>query len=259
MDIMFSRIFTLLQHEGGLAEGCLSVGLTALRNAKVTDKRKFYSGFFNTTIAFERLMKLIVVIDYMLSNDFKSPTEKQLKAYGHDLVTLYQASVNVANKINIPNIQMPTQGSVEGNILNLLSEFAKSSRYYNLNSLSQHSSINIDPLVKWEEIINSVIEEDVPDRQLKKRLELAKQIYNQIKDITSSIQHGMSGEPLTPLQALSLPERQLFAAPYLMVRVFNILLPLINTVSKLGDVGFYKRASDGTGPHIPLFMETLVY
>jgi hypothetical protein len=44
-----------------------------------------------------------------------------------------------------------------------------------------------------------------------------------------------------------------------MVRLFNILSPLIRIASELGRKGFYTRAPDGTGPHIPSFNETLVY
>lgn len=259
MNITFSPTFTLLQHEADLMEGCLSIGLTAFRNATVADKRKFYSGFFNTSIAFERLMKLIVVVDYMLSNNFNPPTKKQLKAYGHDLSSLYQSSVKAANRAGIANITMPLQGSIEEKILNLLSGFAKFSRYYNLDSLNSKSEKDVDPLIGWEDIINGVIEEDVPDKKLKKIANTAEQIHNDIKDITVTIQHGMRGESLTLLQALSLPEKQLLAAPYLMVRVFKILSPLIHIASELGHIGFYTRSQDGSGPHIPLFKETLVY
>ena len=97
----FSRTFMLLQHEADLAEGSLSVGLTALRNATVADKRQFYSGFFNTTIAIERLMKLIVVVDHMLSNSFVPPTKRELKSYGHNLMTLYQSAVDTAPRYEI--------------------------------------------------------------------------------------------------------------------------------------------------------------
>ena len=69
----------------------------------------------------------------------------------------------------------------------------------------------------------------------------------------------MSGELLTLLQTLSLPEKQLLVAPYLMVRVFNVLSPLIHILSELGHIGFYTRAPDDSGPHVPLFNESLVY
>jgi len=259
MSITFSPIFTLLRHEADLMEGCLSIGLTAFRNATVSDKRKFYSGFFNTSIAFERLMKLIVVVDHMLSNDFSRPTKSQFKDYGHDLISLYQSSVDAANRAEIKNISMPLQNCIEEKILNHLSKFANSSRYYNLDSLNSTSQNDVDPLIEWEKIINRVIAEDIPQKKLKKVTDSAEQTHNKIEDITLTIQHGMNGESLTLLQALSLPEKQLLAAPYLMVRVFNILSPLIHIASELSQIGFYTRSPDGTGPHIPSFGETLVY
>ena len=59
--MIFSPTFILLQQEAYLARGTLSAGLTAMRNATFPDKEAFYSGFFNTSIALERIMKLIVV------------------------------------------------------------------------------------------------------------------------------------------------------------------------------------------------------
>ena len=38
----------------------------------------------------ERILKLAVVTHYMLTNDYKTPTIKQLKhQFGHDIQTLY--------------------------------------------------------------------------------------------------------------------------------------------------------------------------
>jgi len=248
-----------MQHEADLAEGCLSVGLTALRNATVSDKRDFYSGFFNTTIGFERLMKLIVVVDHMLDNDFKAPSKAELKNYGHDLVSLYQSSVDAAAKAGVQDVAMPQSGTIEHNILTHFSKFAKFSRYYNLDSLGSNAANPADPLVQWEEIINSVISTDVPAKTLQKILTTSGVVHDAMKDSTLNIQQGMKGESLSLLETLSLPMRQSCAAPYLMVRVFNLLIPIIETVSDLGDKGFYTRAGDGSGPHVPLFRETLVY
>lgn len=249
----------LLQHEADLAEGCLAVGLTALRNATVADKRGFYSGFFNTTIAFERLMKMIVVVDHMLSNDFTAPTKKELKEYGHNLETLYQSSATAVLKYDIENFDLPTNGSIEYKILEMFSEFAMYARYYNLDSLGAGATANTDPLSAWERIVNDVVENDVPQKQLKSRLEKIGHLVELIEDHTFSINSGMGGESLTLLEAFSLPEKQSIAAPHLMVRVFSLLSPVINAVAELGKIGFYTRAPDGTGPHIPLFHETLVY
>ena len=249
----------LLQHEADLAEGSLSVGLTSLRNATVSDKRQFYTGFFNTTIAFERLMKLIVVVDHMLSNEFVPPTKQELKSYGHDLVTLYESAVDVALRNDIPNIEIPEQGSLEFSILQMFSDFAKYARYYNLDALRTNSTADTDPLSDWEAIIDEVVEHDVPAKKLMKLLEEIGYLVELIEEHTFLINSGMGGEPLTLLQAFSLPQKQSIAAPYLMVRVFNLLAPIIEVVSDLGQKGFYTRAPDNSGPHVPLFHETLVY
>ena len=100
----FSPTFVLLSQEAYLTQGSLSVGLTALRNAKFPDKATFYSGFFNTSIAFERLMKLIVVTDHMIHHRFAVPSKAELKAYGHDLVSLYASCVAAAARAGVSNV-----------------------------------------------------------------------------------------------------------------------------------------------------------
>ncbi len=154
---------------------------------------------------------------------------------------------------------MPEVGSIEHSILNMFSDFAIFSRYHNLDSLHPNATGSTDPLSEWEAIIDNVVENDVPDKKLKKQLEEVGYLVELIEDHTLSINSGMSGESLTLLEAFSLPQKQSVAAPYLMVRVFNLLAPIIDMVSELGQKGFYTRAPDESGPHVPLFHETLVY
>lgn len=69
-----SATWFLLQQEGLLAEACLCNGLTALRHANLGDKKaRFYSAFFELSIGFERLMKLIIIIDHMAKHNLTPP------------------------------------------------------------------------------------------------------------------------------------------------------------------------------------------
>lgn len=79
--IGFDKKFTLLAQEAHLAKNTLLSGFDLLLKAnffKNTDGY-FYSAFFHLSIGMERILKLAVITHYMLGNDYRSPTVKQLK------------------------------------------------------------------------------------------------------------------------------------------------------------------------------------
>lgn len=250
----FSPTFILLQQEAYLAKGALSIGLTALRNAQFPDKASFYSGFFNTSIAFERVMKLAVITDYMLDNSFKAPTVLELKEYGHDLETLHRSCVLIGQKLELPSVWSLPDGSVELEILQFLSEFARKSRYYNLDALSLVPSSYSEPLDRWDNILYRIFCSDVPHSKKQKRMSEAAIMYDFLSDHIHAVQHGMDGTLLKLSEVFELPVKHELAVPYLMVRVFNILTPLLDLVGKLGHKGFYGSPRD-TGPHCPVLSE----
>lgn len=254
----FSTKFVLLQQEAYLARGSLSVGLTQLRNAAFPDKATFYSGFFNTAIALERVMKLIVVTDHMIRNSYTTPTKAQLKAYGHDLVSLYTSCVTAAATHGVNNVTMPQPLTPEREILEFFSEFATHARYYNLDALSTLPQNYAEPLARWERVLNSVLATDAPPSKVNELRAQASALHSVMKDSIHAIQHGMDGSLLPLEQVFSLPMMHSLATPYAMVRLFNILTPLLETVSKLGHIGFYGSPRT-SGPHVPVLSEFFVH
>lgn len=254
----FSPTFVLLQQEAYLASGSLSVGLTALRNASFPDKASFYSGFFNTSIAFERVMKLIVTIDHMLENSFNAPTVRELKSYGHDLESLFSSCVSIGQKHQIESLEPLPNDSVELEILQFLSEFAKKSRYYNLDALSSAPSSYQDPLDRWGNILERIFSVDIPQAKKQKRMSQAAEMHNLLSGSVQAVQHGMDSTLLGLDDVFNLPAKHELAVPYAMVRVFNILSPLLELASELGHKGFYDSPRE-IGPQCPVLSEFFVY
>lgn len=252
----FTPTFVLLQQEAYLACGCLSAGLTALRNAAFPDNALFYSGFFNTSIALERVMKLIVVIDHMLQHGGKPPSIKELKDYGHDLSSLYRSSIKASIRIGMPCCVLRPD-SLEMRILLFLSEFSTASRYYNLNALLSVPSSHAEPLGVWSSIIDEVLVQDVPPKKLLASLAHAHMLHELVVDSTFAIQHGMNGELLNLSQVFSIPVKHELAAPYAMVRLFNIINPLLRTAGELGRIAYYGPPRPPT-PLAPLLHEFFV-
>lgn len=155
---MFEKDYRLLAQEGHLTRSSLLGGINSIRNANIDDSRRglFYSGLFELSIGIERLMKIVVLLEYKINNNFQSPTNSQLKNFGHNLLDLYAKCEEIASGYEL-NIKVQLD-SLQMEILTSLSAFAKGSRYYNLDELTS-SNINVDPIAKWLCIIEEHISE----------------------------------------------------------------------------------------------------
>jgi len=150
---MYEKQFRLLQQEGHLTVSSLLGGLNAIRSANIDDNHRglFYSGLFGLATGFERLMKIVFILEHKINFQFNNPTDKQLRAYGHNLKELYASCSKLSEgydsstKFTIDNKQEK--------ILSVLSVFAKGSRYYNLDELTL-SNKNKDPIVQWLSVID---------------------------------------------------------------------------------------------------------
>lgn len=77
-----------LQREASLADGLLTLGFKSLQIADFQNQECYYAGFFNMTIALERVCKLAIQSDsYKRKGQFL--TDGELKKYGHKLSELY--------------------------------------------------------------------------------------------------------------------------------------------------------------------------
>lgn len=150
-DDVFSKNVRLISKEAGLAATCLEQGLTALRKANFAEKWNYYQSFFLLSIGLERLLKLTILTIYRVEKN-KLPDNGELKSYGHNIEKLYLKVVKeIDNTDNFIN-----EDDLYSLILKFLSEFARSSRYYNLDSLSGTHSTN-DPLHQWKEVQKEII------------------------------------------------------------------------------------------------------
>lgn len=141
----------ILLKEAGLASSSLEYGLTILRKAELTRKAEYYQAFFQLSIGLERLMKIIIIENY-LGVEKKFPSNSILKGYGHKLVNLFDAT----SKLQTGQYIDPRLNDISNSILNLLSEFAISTRYYNLDVLTQGKTKSKDPLVVWKQIQDKI-------------------------------------------------------------------------------------------------------
>ncbi|MGL4824328.1 MAG: hypothetical protein ACRC2W_15385 [Plesiomonas shigelloides] len=147
---MFGEEFRLMLQEGHLASSSIRGGINYICKANIDDTKRgmFYSGLFQLSIGFERLMKIVVILQHKIDHDNKNPENNTLKKYGHNIEELYDTVLNIAVRhgVKIESDDIHTK------ILNVLSMFGTGSRYYNLDKLTGRNN-NEDPLSLWYDIV----------------------------------------------------------------------------------------------------------
>lgn len=228
----FSNNFFLLQQEGYLIRSCLTAGMTALRNASVEDKGAFYTAFFQLSIGFERLMKVILILDYMVSNQLQAPTQQEVKKYSHDLIKLINSVSIVAQRYDINIEEILSTQPTNFDILNFLGEFAKSTRYANLDTLSGKSGV-ADPLVEWNKIILSIIKSEIPKHVQEKVSREASFVENVLGEHATVIYHNLEKRPLSLSSGFSEVRFHNIVASYAVWHVMEIISVLKDVLVKI--------------------------
>ena len=164
-SIGFSNQHSLLVQESHLAKNSILSGFDLLIKSIFDQDRDgyFYSAFFNLSIGMERMLKLVVVVDHMLRHNYQSPTTKELRAYGHDIQGLFGACDSLHQTYR-PSAARPERLDVDNRLLNFLSRFAVSTRYFNFDELAkaEKDRVAMSPLYEWWEICRDLYEEFTP-------------------------------------------------------------------------------------------------
>jgi hypothetical protein len=155
---MLSPKFLALSREAGLAAESVAAGLTTIRKAHYGSGGIYTTAFFQLTIGIERVLKLILVVDFMLDNNGQFPDDKYVRSKGHDLSALIDSAKSVANRRNLVLRFSYPDDPITAAVVEVLTEFATATRYYNLDYLTGGRSKNMsDPLKAWYERVGALI------------------------------------------------------------------------------------------------------
>jgi hypothetical protein len=231
-----SATWFLLEQEGLLARACLCNGLTALRRANLgANKGLFYSAFFELSTGFERLLKLVLVLDQMARKDAVRLDGKILKHHGHKLLTLFSSTKAICASHNLIALNKFPNDSLQNVILVFLDDFAHpEGRYFNLNNLTDNKhQTKDDPLTAWGKIATQIIQEQATpgEREHTKRNGLIANIVfgdktsNSIRDLDQ--QQMDVGEFHVRDSELEIAAKH---AIYAMVALIAALRKVINTL-----------------------------
>ena len=252
----FPQSFLLLEQEGYLISSCLGSGLTALRNAHVHNKGAFYSALFNLSIGIERLLKALLIIEHIATNNLAMPNKRQLKSYGHDIEELYDQCVEIAKARGVDVPDRNSLHPIQNEIISLLSEFAQRARYHNLDALSP-SHVGRDPLEHWAKIVAAILQNDVPKAQKDRILRQSNLIATAIDEITTTLMHGLDKTPLTTEEALALPGLHDKVAKYAVLHMIKILSPLRELTSELSHLAYTLNTPEPVFPQMQEFIQWL--
>lgn len=225
----------LLQQEGYLIRSSLFLGLNALRAATVADKGQCYTAFFQLSISLERLLKTILVIHHMANNAMAAPTKHYLMSLGHKLDELFSRvkGLSFGKSVN-PLVNDGVKiGSIEHDILGLLTTFARSTRYFNLNGLSESQS-DLDPLKAWGAILSRIVGEHVP-ASTRRRVQLEAD-YAATQANGSIIWHDLEHQQLTFRTAFSQSKTQPIATRHAVWHAIQLFLPLLPCLDMATDM-----------------------
>jgi hypothetical protein len=158
---MYSRTFLLLLNEGHLLQGCLRSALVSLLKSSSVERGPLYAALFNYSIGLERLLKLSLILEHCIANKGVFPSHGQIKAYGHNVRTLYKAVRKVAERFHVEIPEALRCDELDVRLIELLAAFATSGRYFNLDALTDGGK-SADPLPEWGRILAEVYERDLP-------------------------------------------------------------------------------------------------
>lgn len=145
----FSEKFYLLQQECFIINTSYFSALDYMKIANFDDyyKGAYYGAFFNFCNVFERILKILLISQDLLNNNYKqsSNIDEKLRKYGHRIDKMY---IEIIGDSHIDSIDI--------SILEFLTYFASAShgRYYNITENKQEDVI--DPIKKYFDITHRI-------------------------------------------------------------------------------------------------------
>ncbi len=184
---MFTEKERNLANEASLTFSLLGNGLNALRKADLYNKGLYYQAFFSLSIGIERLLKIIVISKYRVNNDGNFPNDIDPREFGHGLIKLCEY-IGVKFDVNSLHIRMVA----------FLNDFAKKSRYYNIDTMMNASARYDDPLSDWYLLSQEILNYSKKKKIIQNKQELA----NLIDSVSLISFNDLQGNEITNTMGL---------------------------------------------------------
>lgn len=195
--------------ETRLVRHLLGSGATSLGRASYGDQMgEYYTAFFGLSVGIERLSKLILVADHVISNTGKMPDEKVVRKFGHKLKDLMNAVAVVEAKHSLKlKYNRPTD-PISGKIVECLDAFADAGRgrYANFAALGDPNLKADEPISKWwTDVAKLILAKHFEGKAIQARSEAnAALIHELISPFSMVLHHNEQGTTMQDVQTASL-------------------------------------------------------
>lgn len=210
---MFGPERQALGREAELAAEQLAQGITLIGKCDHSMKGVYLQAFFNLTIGFERLAKLIILADHAIDNSGAWMPEAQLKKYGHDLIAALDKCEEIARRRNLSDVKFKRPDTaIHKAAVSILSDFAKRTRYYNLNMLNGGKNQREPMGAWWTDVVLPILAAHQTPTQKAKIDESIKAIGAAISDVTFVLMQDENGNMMQDVNQVLLRGEQAKAA-----------------------------------------------
>lgn len=257
---MLGDSFQQFSLEAFLASASIRGGLTALNKCKIHDKGSFYNTFFQLSVGLERFFKIIYIVQYMVENKLQKPSPKELRRVGHDIKQLHSHAVFVARSYENLKEHSWDLNDVQLDILSMLSDFGKETRYYNLNTIVADKKEIDDPLCQWNWILEDCYLKFFSEKKRKEQLDKACMYApkNSLYGFTSET--GLDGDFMTYIDKYILNLKIIKVSPFIAFEIINMLRPYYSLLKVLRCEIHLKQQEQGiTEPILPYLHEVFPY
>lgn len=252
-----SPVWIALAREAGIAGSTLASGATLLRKANAAYHGMYNEAFFNLSIGLERLAKLIFIVEHAVQHNGKFPDDETLRRhYGHDLERLL-AYTNCLSQEYLKGHEFGDipDTDIHKAIVGVLSDFARSTRYYNLDLLTQSNAAGkTEPLVAWYQRVGEpILGKHYSPRQRARDAETALILEMVMGEFTLVRRTREDGMPIEGVHAAALSEAQTeVVAKYSQLYVLQIIRHLVSLLWQV------ERAAHAQALEIPSLHEFFV-
>jgi hypothetical protein len=263
----FSAEWHALGREAALAAEQLASGATLLGKANHAQKGLYLQAFFGLSIGLERVAKLVAVADYAIENHGRFPNNDDLKnRFGHQIDVLLnycdQLSIKWRNGQDYserPNLL------IHKGIVETLTEFAKLSRYYNLNLIIGREAKQIpEPIgAWWQRVGQPILQKHYTQRQREKDEAHGKVMNALLGDIAIVIHHDEQEKKIDNVEAMMMQTGATrIVQKYGRLYTLQIVRWLTFLISELSFIGAYQHGIEpllGLNEYYGIFMNNDAY
>lgn len=160
-------IFYALLKETQFTSEMLTAGYEQIGKANYAQKGLYFQAFTSLSTGLERLGKICLILDYIITNNGNLPNDDYIKKeIGHDLNKLYLQTKIIKEKYNFQLMGLQNlDENIYQKIINILSRFGKGDRYSNIDLITNKRTY-VDPITAWyEEIDIEIFKTKISERK----------------------------------------------------------------------------------------------